>query len=304
MINEDAVRKYRQAGDVVHRVLKHAMDKVHPGMSILELCRLIEDEIRGSGALPAFPANINVNNVAAHYTAKINDESVIPPNSIVKIDVGAHVDGFIVDAAVTVHFNAAYSMLTRAAWEALRNALNTAKAGVELSRIGAVVDKTISGFGFKPIRNLTGHLITRYRLHSGKSVPNYDDGSRVRMLNGEVYAIEPFATNGRGMVFDSPEVTIYMLQRVNVKKLSAEASLALEYIYSNFNQLPFTPRWLVDKFGDRTMGIINELTSRGALYGYSVLMEAGGGFVAQFEDTVIVTQDGVEPLARVLELIN
>jgi len=89
-----------------------------------------------------------------------------------------------------------------------------------------------------------------------------------------------------------------------MRRSLAPASSALEYIYRNFNQLPFTPRWLVDKFDDRTMSIVNELTSRGVLYGYSVLMEAGGGFVAQFEDTVIVTQDGVEPLARVLELIN
>ncbi len=304
MLSEDALRKYRQAGDIIHKVLKHAIDKVHPGMSILELCNMIEGEIRESGALPAFPANIDINNVAAHYTAKISDEAVIPPNSIVKIDIGAHIDGYIIDSAVTVYFNDAYSMLAKAAWTALKNALDVAKAGVELSKIGAIVDKTISSFGFKPIRNLTGHLISRYRLHAGKSVPNYDDGSKVKMLNGEVYAIEPFATNGRGMVVDAPEVTIYMLLKTNVKKLSEEANLALDYISRNFNQLPFTPRWLINEFKDKTMSIVNELTRRGALYGYNVLMEAGNGFVAQFEDTVIVTQDGVEPLAKVLELIS
>lgn len=302
MLDEETIKKYRRAGDVVHRALKLAIDKVHPGMSVLELCNLIEGEIRSNGALPAFPANIDINNVAAHYTAKINDELVIPPNSVVKIDVGAHVDGFIVDAAVTVYFNNVYSMLVKAAREALRNAISIAKAGVELSKIGAIIDKTITGFGFRPIKNLTGHLINRYRLHAGKSVPNYDDGSRAKMLTHEVYAIEPFATNGKGMVIDAPEVTIYMLQRVNAKKISPEASLALEYIYKNFNQLPFSPRWLFSEFRDRTMSIINELARKGLLYSYNVLIEVGGGFVSQFEDTVIITQDGAEPLAKVLEL--
>lgn len=304
MLNEDVVAKFRRAGDVVHSVLKLAVDKVHPGMSILELCNIIEGEIMSQGARPAFPANIDVNNVAAHYTAKIMDDATIPPNSVVKIDVGAHVDGYIVDAAVTVYFNNAYSMLTKAAKEALRNAISVVRPGVELSKVGGVVEKTIGGFGFRPIRNLTGHLITRYRLHAGKSVPNYDDGSRVRVLEGEVYAIEPFATNGKGLVYDGQEMTIYSLVKTTAKGVSVEAKRMLQYIYENFNQLPFTPRWLTTAFGANVDKLIGELAKAGALYGYSVLLEAGNGYVSQFEDTVIVTRDGAEPLARVLDIVD
>ena len=295
--------KFRRAGKILNAVFKRVLNRVQPGVSILELCEYIEGEIRANGAQPAFPANIDVNEVAAHYTARIGDDSTIPPNSVVKIDLGAHVDGYIVDAAVTIYFNQAYSMLVKAAREALMNAIGSVKAGVEVSKIGSVVDRTISSYGFKPIKNLTGHLITRYNLHAGKSVPNYDDGSRVRMVEGEVYAIEPFATNGRGLVYDGNVVTIYRLVKTSPKGLPREAKEAVEYIYANFNVLPFTPRWLVRRFGGEAARIINTLANSNVLYQYPILIEGGGGFVAQFEDTVIVHKDGAEPLVGVLDIV-
>ncbi len=292
---------YKRLGTVMRELLKYAMEITHPGMPVLELCERIEGRIRELGVKPAFPVNVSINEVAAHYTAVIGDKTVIPKNSIVKVDIGIHEDGYIVDAAVTISFNPIYDTLLKAAAKALEAAIYTLRPGVQLREVGARVERVIRSFGFRPIENLTGHLIRRYELHAGKSIPNYDNGDRQRVLEDEVYAIEPFATTGKGYVVDSPPVTIYRLPR-GVKGDEPHQEV-LKYIEAEFKTLPFTPRWLVGKFGHGVDGVIHELYLRGVLQGYPVLIEGGRGIVAQFEDTVIITRDGAIPIANTLSLV-
>lgn len=301
-MDEEAVRKYKDSGRALRAALRRAIDAAHPGMKVIELCNLVEETVKEYGAEPAFPTNIGINEVAAHYTALIGDELTIPSNSIVKIDAGAHIDGYITDAAVTVYFNDAFSMMARAAKAALGNAIDNFKPGTQMGRVGAIIEKTIRSYGYRPIENLTGHLIRRYLLHAGVSVPNIEAETGEKVMPGETYAIEPFVTNGKGHVVDGKTITIYRVERVAVKKLGKELEEAAELIYSRFNSLPFTPRWLQGDFRDSTMPIINQLMRRGALYGYATLIEGGKGYVAQFEDTVLVTGDGTEPLVGTIDL--
>lgn len=300
-MDEDAIKKYRDAGRALRAALKRAVDAVHPGMKVLELCELVEGTVREHGAEPAFPTNVGVNDVAAHYTAIIGDGLTIPSNSVVKIDAGAHIDGYITDAAVTVYFNDAFSLLAKAAKNALINAIEAFKPGTPLGKVGAVVEKTVRGYGYRPIENLTGHLIRRYELHAGVSVPNVGVETGEKVMEGETYAIEPFTTNGKGRVIDGRTITIYRVERPTMKKLGDDLSKALGLIYSKFNALPFTPRWLVKDFEDAA-GMVSQLSRKGAIYGYATLMEEGRGFVAQFEDTVLVTADGAEPLVNTADL--
>ncbi|WP_238375064.1 type II methionyl aminopeptidase [Vulcanisaeta thermophila] len=301
-MDEEVLRIYERLGKIARDTLSYAMSIVEPGMPILELCERVEDRIRQGGAKPAFPLNVSINEVAAHYTAVVNDKSVIPRNSVVKIDLGAHIDGYIVDAAVTVTFNPMYNQLIKAAAKALETAQLVIKPGVNLGFVGSNIERAIKSFGFKPIENLTGHLIRRYELHAGKSVPNYDNGDKQRILEGEVYAVEPFATNGAGYVVDGNQVTIFRLIK-NPRPRDPHYEV-LSRINSEIGPLPFTPRWLVPWFGDGVVNVVNELSARGYLYGYPVLIERGKGLVAQVEDTFIVTRDGAVPVVNVLSLIR
>ena len=301
-VSTDLLKIYERLGAIARDALNYAISIVEPGMPILELCERVENRIRQSGAKPAFPVNVSVNEVAAHYTATIGDKSVIPKGAVVKIDLGAHIDGYIVDTAVTVTFNPMYNQLIKASMKALEAAQLSMKPGVTLASVGTQIERAIKSFGFKPIKNLSGHLIRRYVLHAGKSVPNYDNGDRQRIVEGEVYAVEPFSTNGAGYVDDGPQVTIYHLfKNPNPRDPHYEV---LSYISSEIGPLPFTPRWLVTRFGEEVGNVINELYMKDYIYGYPVLIEHGKGLVAQVEDTFIITKDGAIPVVNVLSLLK
>ncbi len=287
--------KLREAGRAVRDALRYALDIIHVDMPVLELCERVESRIRSSGAQPAFPVNVSIGTEAAHYTAKPNDDKLIPRGSIVKVDVGAHVDGFIADAAVTVQLGTGmYDVLLRAALNALRAALEYMRPGVRARDVGAVIERAIKGHGLRPVYNLTGHRIERYNLHAGDTIPNYPDRAASTLLSaGQVYAVEPFVTNGSGYVRDGRDVTIY---RLVGRKGKGELRALVDVAQKRFDGLPFSPRWLLDVFGDRTGEVVEEGRRKGVLYGYPVLEEVSGGYVAQFEDTVVIVDDGAVPL--------
>ncbi len=302
-VSTEDVEMYFKVGDIVHKVLEYSLDVVRPGAKVLEICEKLESRIRALGARPAFPVNIGINSVAAHYTAKINDALDIEEKSVVKIDVGAHIDGYIVDAAITLSFSPAYDGLVRAAYEALKSASTVIRPNVPLRRVGQCIERTIRSFNLRPVENLTGHLIRRYELHAGKSVPNVDNGDSRVMLEGEVYAVEPFVTNGTGHAVETNDLTIYRLApRVKWTALTKYGHV-IDVIREGSSGLPFALRWFVNKIKDIESLAISML-SEGVLYGYPVLVEEGNGLVAQFEDTFIVSSSGAVGLARTLELLR
>jgi len=290
------LRVLRQVGDVVNKALKYALDLTQPDVPVLEICEKVEAFLRANDARPAFPVNISINEVAAHYTARRGDVLAIPKTGLVKIDVGAQRDGYIVDAALTVALGPVFTNLAKAARAALEAALNTAKPGIKAWQIGEAVERAVKNYGFNPIYNLTGHKIERYLLHAGYVIPNYPDRSASQPLSpGDVYAVEPFATNGEGYVTDGREITIYRLARMRHKVFQP----LIDVVSSEAGPLPFTPRWF-PQIDDAT---ITMALKAGVLHGYEVLVEKTRGFVAQFEDTIYVGEDSVVPLARTLDLL-
>lgn len=291
MLNE-TLDLYMKSGKILASALKKAINKVHVGMPILELCELVENEIKSNGAEPAFPCNISINNIAAHDTADIDDERVIPPNSVIKIDGGAHIEGYIVDSAVTVSFDPDYDRLLLAAEKALSNALEIIRPGVSIKELGRTIENTIRQYGYKPISNLTGHQISRYILHAGKVIPNiYSFLERGEIMKGEIYAIEPFATNGRGEVHDLPYSRIYALLSKPKKVNDTVDELAIK-IWNERRGLPFTPRWYL-RYYDNAKSLVNEMVKRKIAMKYPVLAEINNSYVSQFEHTVLVTEEKV-----------
>ncbi|MGF3554497.1 MAG: type II methionyl aminopeptidase, partial [Thermoplasmatota archaeon] len=210
-MNDEVYDKYKLAGKITAKARDFGVSLLKPGASFLEVADKIESKILEKGGSLAFPVNISVNEIAAHFSPKHDDDLVFKKDDVVKLDIGAHVDGFIADTAVTVEIgNNNYSKMIKASSDALDAAIKILKAGINLYEIGKIVQKTINSYGFKPIGNLTGHSMQRFILHAGMSVPNIpDEMYNGKPKDGDVLAIEPFATNGAGHVVSGPGSNIY-----------------------------------------------------------------------------------------------
>ncbi len=298
IIPEDVLHKYRRAGKIAAKVREEARRTVREGMFIIDLCDRVESMIRCMGGEPAFPCNISVNEIAAHYTSPPKDKRRIPENSIVKIDLGVHVDGYIADTAVTVCFNSKYESLVQVAEEALRKAVEILRPGLLMSRFGSIIQKTIKNRGLKPVSNLTGHNIERYLIHGGKSLPNVFNVSIARVKAGEVYGVEPFVTTSDGVGKVKSDLDAYIFRFLKRRSLkNPYAKRLLNYIREYFRSLPFTERWLTGQVPhDRYKHAFSELLSSKSLTSYPVLTETSGKPVAQAEHTVLIVKNGCEVL--------
>ena len=280
-----------KAGEIAIQVKEYARSFVKKGTPLLEITDKIEAKIIELGGKPAFPTNTSINEVAAHYSPSHDDET--KAHGLLKIDLGVHVDGYIADTAFSLDLedNEENKKLIEAAKAALENAQKTIKEGVSTNEIGKVVQDTIDSFGFSPIINLSGHEMKQNELHAGLNIPNIDDKRKIPIKKG-LYAIEPFATNGNGRVYDGKPSGIYML--TNSKNIrSPIAREVLEFILDEYYTLPFCSRWLVKKFGAKALFGLRQLEENGNLHHFPQLIETGKGKVAQAENTILIDDEGV-----------
>lgn len=291
-ITDEEIKKLIRAGEIAKRVREEAERVAEPGMKLLELAGIIENKIIELGGAPAFPVNLSINEIAAHYTPIINDDTRIPDGAILKIDIGVHIDGYIADTATTITFNPAYEGLLEASRKALGKALENIAPGVKANTIGKIIEETITSMGYKPIKNLTGHSIGHYQIHSGKSIPNFHDlFSRWSFTDG-VYAIEPFATDGAGYVREGAIATIYSLRKTRLRgRITPQEKLFYQRVWDERKTLPFCERWYrnVARSIEGLRTTLKLMYSHGLLIIYPVLIEKAGGMVAQFEHTFIIS---------------
>ncbi|WP_456329046.1 type II methionyl aminopeptidase [Archaeoglobus sp.] len=285
-MDEEVRKKLIEAGRILKQAAYEAAEKIAPGVKILGVAEFVENRIVELGAKPAFPANISINSDAAHFTPKRNDDRVFKEGDVVKLDVGAHIDGYIADMAVTVDLGD-NTELVKASKEALDAAIEIARAGVSVSEIGKAIEEAITNYGLKPIVNLTGHGLLPYITHAPPSIYNYATEKGVTLEEGMVIAIEPFATDGVGRVGERSECEIYSLLNPRPVRMKMAREI-LKEIEENYKTLPFAKRWL-KKAPDI---IISKLAREGILRAYPVLTEVSGGLVSQWEHTMIIEEGG------------
>jgi methionyl aminopeptidase len=296
--DKEELEKFRLSGRILRETREEMKTQVHENMLIIEVCEKVEGLIRAKGGKPAFPCNVSINEVAAHYTSPPNDTLPIPEGSTVKVDLGVQVDGYVTDTAFTASFNPEGRSMANTAEQALKTAIENIHGDMALGKIGGLIETTIKNRGFKPISNLTGHSVGRYLIHAGTSIPNVAQVSLTKVKTGEVYAIEPFVTlpDAVGRVDDSPQTTIYRLLKAKSVK-NEYAKRLLKYIEANFRTLPFAERWLngvVPK--EQYHAAFKELLASKAIMGYPVFVEVSKKPVAQAEHTVLIKDDGCEVL--------
>ncbi|ACJ15847.1 methionyl aminopeptidase [Thermococcus onnurineus NA1] len=282
-----------KAGEIARQVKKEVISLIKPGTKLYDIAEFVERRIIELGGKPAFPCNLSINEIAAHYTPYKGDETVLKEGDYLKVDIGVHVDGYIADTALTFRVGMEEDDLVTAAREALENAIKVIRAGIKINEIGKAIEETIRGYGFNPIVNLSGHKIERYKLHAGISIPNiYRPADSYVLKEGDVIAIEPFATTGAGQVIEVPPALIFMYLRDRPVRM-AQARRVLMHIKREYNGLPFAYRWLQGFMPEGQLKLaLAQLDRVGAIYSYPILREVRGGLVAQFEHTVIVEKEG------------
>lgn len=283
------IEKYKQAGKIAAEALQFAKSLVKPGVALSEVCDKTDNKIKELGAEPAFPTQISMDDTAAHFCPD-NDEIKFD-KQVISIDVGVHVDGFIGDNALSIDLSGENEDLIKASRDALNNAIKIIKPGITLSEIGKTIQETITGYGFSPVRNLSGHGLDEYNIHTKPNVPNYDNGDKTTLKEGDIIAIEPFASKGAGVIYESGNATVYqLLVKKPVRNMITRQALKEILTY---NDLPFCKRWLINKFGEaRTNFALRELKVLEMIREYPPLVDQNHGLVSQAEHTILVTADG------------
>ena len=286
-MEEEVRKKYLLAGRIAKEVMEYAENLLlkERCTNVLALAEKIEKRIFELGAKPAFPVNISINEIAAHFTPCKSDRMEIKEGDYVKIDLGVHVDGYIADTAKTFRL-AGKDELIKCSEEMLKEALKIIRPGIEVREIGRAIYEVAQSYGFNSVANLTGHGLERYDLHAGITVPNIPHGKGV-LEEGKAYAIEPFCTPGQGAVKESERAVIYMVLKPKPGRLPETRKildLAREY-----RGLPFAKRWLEDKITPLKLNLaLNQLVNNGSLHAFPVLKEVSNAPVAQSEHTLLV----------------
>lgn len=296
-MEDEVYEKYKLAGKIAAEARNYGVGLLRTGASFLEIANSIESKILVDGARLAFPVNISINEIAAHYSPRHDDTLVFEKENVVKLDIGAHIDGYIADTAVTVEVGTNnYKDMIKASSDALDSAINHIKPGINLVEVGKAVEETITSYGFKPIDNLTGHSMQKYLLHAGMSVPSvqnmvHNDKPEV----GDVLAIEPFATNGAGHVISGEGSNIYICKEYVNPRLMRDRKIKMTFdkVKSEFKTLPFAQRWFERLFSNSDM-MLKKMSFLGLVKQYPQLVDAKKGIVTQKEHTVIVVEDGCE----------
>lgn len=293
------LKSLKKAGNIANEVKKYLKPEIKIGASVLSLIEAAESKIVELNGNWAFPVNISINNTAAHYTSPIKDDGLsINEGDIVKVDLGVHIEGFIVDTAFSVSFsdNPLLENIIQATEVACEAAKNMAKPGVNTRVIGKKVESIIKGFGYNPIRELGGHQIERWTVHGKKKLPELGSQGGDTMEEGDVFAVEIFASTGEGSVHNTNYSYIYEVNpyagRVPLRRKTSKQILG--HINKNYKTLPFAERWLAKEFRIGIAFGLQELIQQGKLKVHYVLSEQKGTFVSQSEETIMITENGFE----------
>ena len=298
---EIKIESLRKAGKIAQELKKFIKPRLKVEAKVLDLINTTEQKIIELGGAPAFPVNLSINNVAAHYTSPIRDDGLtIKEGDIVKLDIGVHIEGYIVDTAFTISFSddKLLENIIQSTEVAVDAAKMMAKPGINTREIGKKIETIVKGFKYNPIKELGGHQIERWIVHGKKALPELGNQSGDVMEEGDVFGIEIFASTGEGSVHMTNNSFIYELNpysgRVPLRRKVSKQILG--FVNKNYKTLPFAERWVAKEFRLGVAFGLQELVKQNKLQAHYVLAEHKGEYIAQSEETIIVTEDGFEQL--------
>jgi len=302
IIDEQDIDKAKLAGNIAAKALIFGKSIISPGVSIVEALDRIEQFVKDNGGEMAFPAQVAINDVAAHACPLSDDNTKFDVDDIVKLDLGVQIDGLIADNALTIIFRESkkydeLNNIKKASEEALANVLKQVKPGVSIGELGLIIQETIALHDLSPIKNLSGHGLGKFSVHEHPTIPNFNTHDKTILAHNQMIAIEPFATNGHGMIYESTNGTVFsLLHEKNVRSMMTRDVLS---DIKSYNKLPFTTRWLTKKHSLAKVNFaIRDLKNLGIIHEYPPLIEINHGLVSQSEHTVIVRENPIITTAR------
>jgi methionyl aminopeptidase len=206
--SEAEIARMRGANRLVADLLAELRSAVAPGVTTAELDTLAEARIREAGGIPAFkgyrgyPATIcaSVNDQVIHG---IPSQRTLAAGDVLSLDVGALLDGFYGDAAITVpvgEISEQAASLLAVTEESLYRAIAQARVGNRVSDIGHAVQQYVEANGFSVVREFVGHGIGQ-SMHEEPQIPNFGEPGRgPRLSEGMTLAIEPMVNEGQPAV--------------------------------------------------------------------------------------------------------
>lgn len=306
----------RRAAEAHRQARQYAQKVIKPGMTMTEVANTIENATRalveeeGLESGVGFPTGLSLNEVAAHYTPNSNDTKVLQDGDIMKVDIGVHVKGRIVDSAFTMSWNPQYENLLKAVKDATNTGVREAGIDVRVGDLGGIIQEVMESYEVevggrtlpvKSIRNLTGHNIGRYTIHGGKSVPIVKSDDETKMEEGEYFAIETFGSTGRGVVVESGECSHYARMPGSGRLRSentATAKTLLTHIDKHFGTLPWCRRYLERSGATNYLYGLKQLVREGIVQEYPPLKDQAGAMTAQFEHTILLRPTCKEVVSR------
>ena len=291
-----ALECLRRAGKIVSNCREWARENIRPDVEVRWVLETVEQMIRDQGGEPGFPAQSSRNSVAAHYCSSPEDSLTYKEGDCVKVDIGAHVEGYVADSAASVDLSSdgRWTPLIQSSADALAAAINTVGDGVSVGEVGAAIERTITSAGFNPVRNLTGHGLGRWKVHTPPQIPNYAERGGGHLKEGMVFAIEPFASTGQGYIRERGKAEVFMMVRPprKAKGLDRDVLKAIE----SWRGLPIARRYFLEHDRSSVEDTISKLARQGSLMRYPPLVEEDGVMVAQTEHSLYLGPDGVEVL--------
>ncbi len=297
-LSPGVLENLRDAGRIASAAREAGARLIVPGAALREVCETVEHEITRRGGGLAFPVQSSRNEVAAHYCASPEDATVYVEGDLAKLDLGVHVDGWVVDTALTVNVGdrAENRPFVEAARAALESAIATAGPGVAVRRVSQAIELTLRKYGMRPMQHLCGHGVSRWTVHCPPAIPNAVDASGDHLQPDAVVAVEPFATDGEGEVLERGPAEVFRLDPRRSPGAHGEPGVVAAI--RGFNGLPFARRQLAGFPREAVEETLRALRAAGQLGVYPPLVESKQRKVAQAEHTLYLGTDGVEVLTR------
>lgn len=318
-IAEDlVVTKYKSAGEIVNKTLKAVIDLCVADASVREICTKGDNQITEETGKVfkkekdlkkgiAFPTCVSVNNCVCHFSPTKNDpDYILKEGDVVKIDLGAHIDGFIAVAAHTVVVGASSANkvtgkkadVVLAAYWAVQAALRLIKDGASNYAITEAVQQVAESYKCKPLEGMLSHQLKQFKIDGEKTIiQNPSEAQRKEhekctFETHEVYAIDVIVSSGEGVGREKDtKISIYKKTDENYQlKLKASRALLAE-VKTKYGNMPFNLRHFDEETKAR-MGVV-ECVNHKMIEPFQVLYEKPSEYVAQFKYTVLLMPNGV-----------
>ena len=308
--NSETLEKYKAAAHISASVLEAVKEKCVAGAAILDLCKLgdqkileetssvytDEGECQSKGI--CFPTCISVNDTICHYSpaseGTIDGPAKISEGDVVKIALGAQVDGFAANVAETLGIGIVEGRkadVIKAAWEASEAAIQAIKEGAKNWDVTTAVDEAVEGFECTAVEGMLSHVQERNKLDGKKAIllnPTHTqrkDHPTDTFAKNEVYGLDVLVSTGDGKVRNTDVKTTVFVRTSSGLSLRLKASRAfLEQVEKDHPTFPFSLRATGDEVRQR-LGA-QECAQQGILTQYEVLAAKSGEFVAQFFTTI------------------